>query len=189
MHLSLCLLISVFARTIFALSPSQIIDSLDTLTVAANKITPLLNEIVADIDTKSQDILKSKELLDQLTTNYVAFANSVATNPGEIVCDQSVSSQVGQVADTHSKAFSTMGIALTRVLPTYNKYGYYVDGCNDGVAIGLHAITLFTDLAVMFPRDGLALLFSGLLENLRVPLVELSAVGCFVPLLGPLPLR
>jgi hypothetical protein len=49
--------------------------------------------------------------------------------------------------------------------------------------------TLFTDLAAMFPRDGLALLFSGLLENLRVPLVELSAVGCFVPLLGPLPLR
>ncbi|KAJ7919562.1 hypothetical protein B0H13DRAFT_2320375 [Mycena leptocephala] len=187
MHLNLYLLISVFARTIFALSPSEIIGSLDTLTVAANKITPLLNEIVAD--TKSQDILKSKELLDQLTTNYVAFANLVATNPGEIVCDQSVSSQVCQVADTHSNAFSTMGIALARVLTTYNKYGYYVDGCNDGVAIGLHAITLFTDLAVMFPRDGLALLFSGLLENLRVPLVELSAVGCFVPLLGPLPLR
>jgi hypothetical protein len=74
MHLNLYLLISVFARTIFALSPSEIIGSLDTLTVAANKITPLLNEIVAD--TKSQDILVC------FSFSHVTFLRSCAEEQG-----------------------------------------------------------------------------------------------------------
>jgi hypothetical protein len=84
MHLNLYLLISVFARTIFALSPSEIIGSLDTLTVAANKITPLLNEIVAD--TKSQDILVCFFILARYVSEVLCRrARSSSTNSPPIM--------------------------------------------------------------------------------------------------------
>ncbi|KAJ6542955.1 hypothetical protein B0H19DRAFT_1380989 [Mycena capillaripes] len=185
MHLTLCLLVAFWAKVIFALSPLEIIASLDDLTGQANRTTILLDKVPSS--KGSSIVLESKALLDQVTTDYVTFYLALTADLGPVVLDQTVSDQTLQAAEIHSKAFSVMGIALARALPTYNEYGYYVAGCKDGVTIGLDAIALFIDLGLKFPFEALAFVLNGLLTDLRVPLKELSAVGCFVPFLGPLP--
>ncbi|KAJ7685820.1 hypothetical protein B0H17DRAFT_1204652 [Mycena rosella] len=131
-------------------------------------------------------VLQGKMLLDKTTTAYAAFYARVSNDPGGTTLDESASNQVLQVADMHSKAFSTTGIALARSLPILDRYGHYLSACLDGVEIGLDAIAVFAQLALKFPRGALALILDGLATNLRVPLTELSALGCFFPILGPL---
>ncbi|KAJ6596318.1 hypothetical protein DFH09DRAFT_1357415 [Mycena vulgaris] len=178
---SICL-----APAILALSPAIIIESLNGLTTQANQTTLLLNEVVAREGDLGANVVASKSLLDETTAAYLAFSDRVANDHSGVVLDQLVSSQMVQAADLHSKMFSTMGIALARSLPAYNEYGYYDAGCADGVDIGLSALALFVHLSLKFPRKEVVLLLDGLATNLRVPLAQLSAAGCFVPILGPL---
>ncbi|KAJ7089094.1 hypothetical protein C8R44DRAFT_751530 [Mycena epipterygia] len=182
-------LILCFTRTTFALSPNEIIYSLNSLTTKSNQTTILFNNILAHNGNETANVLASKNLLDETTAEYLAFSQRLATNPGDVVLDESISNSVLQAATLHSQMFSTMGIALADCLPIYNQYGFYLDGCADGVQIGVHAITLFANMGLKFPSKGVALILTGLATNLRVPLVQLSAIGCFVPFLGPLPVR
>ncbi|KAJ7741770.1 hypothetical protein DFH07DRAFT_943468 [Mycena maculata] len=184
-----CLFILIVAPVILALSATEIIDSLNTLTGQANQTTLVLDEILAQIGDEQLNVLESRGLLDETTTAYLNFADSMAENPGSVVWDETVSALVFQSADLHSRTFSIMGIALAESLPAFNKYGFYVDACDDGVEIGLHAIALFTNLALKFPRENIALLLDGLFTNLRVPLADPLAAECFAPLLGHLALR
>ncbi|KAF8168629.1 hypothetical protein K438DRAFT_1983771 [Mycena galopus ATCC 62051] len=189
--LAIWLLLLIFEQTVvLALTSTEIINSLNSLTSLANQTTCVFNEIIAQTGDVESNVLRSKRMLDELTIAYLAFAADVASDPGSPVLNATVTAVVLQAANLHSTTFSTMGIALARSLPTYYNYNNsdYLDGCNDGVEIGLHAITLFIDLALKFTSGAVALALDGLLTVVRVPLAQLSALGCFVPELGPLPL-
>ncbi|KAJ7110715.1 hypothetical protein C8R43DRAFT_962196 [Mycena crocata] len=172
------------------LSPQKIIQSLHSLTVRGNETTHLLEALLimpANAPKAGLSVLvQSKAHLNNTTLAYLAFSARFGNNPGPAVLDEPITKVLLLAADLHSKTFSAMGIALARSLPIYNEHGIYVTGCEDGVKIGLHAITLFAQLALKFPRAAIALILDGLETNLRVPLAQLSALGCFLPILGPL---
>ncbi|KAJ6505861.1 hypothetical protein C8R47DRAFT_137796 [Mycena vitilis] len=175
-------LLSVLVGPVVALTAVEVLDTLNNLTAQAHQNTVLFSEI-CEQNLDFNLVVESKNLLDKTASAYHEFSSSLAAGPGAVVWGETVSGQILQAAEIHSQAFSTMGIALARALPEYEKHGYYLDGCKDGVSIGLEAITLFANLAVKFSRDGITLLLNGLAEVLRVPLAQLSALGCFVPIL------
>ncbi|KAJ7174937.1 hypothetical protein C8R46DRAFT_1215103 [Mycena filopes] len=183
--LALALLIFC-APIVLALAPPEIIESLDALAVQASQTTLALDHVLSKSGNQTQDIQISISMLNDLASAYVAFTEIVVNTPGPIILDASISGKVLQAAQAHSKTVSVMGIALAQCLPFYANRGEYVAGCGDGVTIGLHAITLFLHLGLEFPDELLPLLLSGVLENVRVVLADLAAVGCFVPSLGPL---
>ncbi|KAJ7321281.1 hypothetical protein DFH08DRAFT_1033877 [Mycena albidolilacea] len=178
----------VAAPSVLALEPQEIIDTLNNLRNQANAITPKLEKLYdPKVQSTLQDVWDSKAPLDALTVDYIQFGDNVKTTQGRIL-DQSTAKALADAATQHSEALSTMGVALARGLFTYNEYSHYLyeKGCNDGVEIGVKAIALFSVLGVKFPNVITTVVLEGLLEVVCVPLQQLSAAECFVPILPPI---
>ncbi|KAF7344903.1 hypothetical protein MVEN_01652700 [Mycena venus] len=182
------LYVFVAASSVLALTPQEIINTLNDLRYQANAITPKLEKLYdPKVQSTLQDVLDSKAPLDALTADYIQFGYDVGTTEGQVL-DQSTANALADAAKQHSQALSTMGVALARGLFTYDRYSHdlYEKGCKDGVEIGLDAIALFSVLGVKFPNTITTVVVEGLLEVVRVPLQQLSAAECFVPILPPI---
>ncbi|KAJ7174929.1 hypothetical protein C8R46DRAFT_1347919 [Mycena filopes] len=174
------LILLILCTRLLALSPPEIIKSLDSLALQANQTTIALDHVLSKSGNQTQDIQISISMLNDLASTYVAFTELVVNTPGPITLDASISGQVLQAAQANSKTVAAMGITLAQCLPLYAKHGAYVAGCADGATIGFHAFTLFVHLGVQFPDELLPLLLTGVLQNVRVVLGDLAAVGCLV---------
>ncbi|KAK7045145.1 hypothetical protein R3P38DRAFT_2766674 [Favolaschia claudopus] len=187
----LLLLFCSFATAISSVAastPQQIIDTFSNLTSQAVAIIPKLQRLYdPNVQATEQDVQGSKMPLDALEVQYIKFAADVVSTPAANL-NTTTTDALSNAAQEHSKAFSDMGVALARGLPTYEKYGHdlYVAGCKDGVTIGLDALIIFTALGLKFPGAITTLVVQGILEVVRVPLGELRAAECFVPVIPPL---
>ncbi|KAJ6582216.1 hypothetical protein B0H19DRAFT_1061657 [Mycena capillaripes] len=182
----LCVFIAV--PSVLALKPQEIIDTLNALRDQANAITPEFEKL-SDPKTQStrQDLLAPLDALTTLSADYIRFSENVGTTQGQIL-DQNTANALAQAATQHSEAVSTMAVAVARGLFKYNtsSHDLYTKGCDAGVKIGVHAIVLFTVLGAKFPNAITVVVLQGLLEVVRLPLKEPSAIGCFVTILPPI---
>ncbi|KAJ6492685.1 hypothetical protein DFH09DRAFT_1086728 [Mycena vulgaris] len=132
MRFNFCLLVAISAEVIFARSPPEIMTGLDDLTSQAKETTVLLKKIPADTD--SSDI-------SRVCAGATGAIDGTQKPPKNSFKQRTFTARRFQSWESLYISFQYDGaLYLARALRTYAKYGYYVEGCNDGVTIELRAI-------------------------------------------------
>ncbi|KAF9521883.1 hypothetical protein CPB83DRAFT_163676 [Crepidotus variabilis] len=169
-----------------AISASDIISSLNAITLASTTATDALHALTKNPTTAniqaalaaSHDLRDFYNVLDEAITS-----DDIPVDP---TADQATINTIGQAAKEAGSLATPYGIALAdAAIGPLKSAGKFREACDDGIDIGVVLIVMFTQIDIRYPSSLALDAVAAVADFAKVPLTRPLAATCFTP--GGLP--